>query len=205
VDAHDYGRFLTEIFDRWVRNDVGATFVQIFDVALGIWAGQGSSLCVFAEKCGRALAIEHNGDLYSCDHYVYPRYKLGNVLNHSLGELVNSPAQIQFGNDKADTLPAYCRSCEVRFACNGECPKHRFIQSPDGEPGLNYLCPAYKRFFHHIDPHMRTMVELLKLRRAPAEIMQLLARREGQAADQATGRNDPCPCGSGKKFKKCCG
>jgi uncharacterized protein len=204
VDAHDYGNFLVQIFDQWVRRDVGRVFVQLFDVALGIWAGQKSSLCVFAEKCGRALAVEHNGDLYSCDHYVYPRYKLGNVLNHSLGELVNSAEQKKFGDDKADTLPAFCRSCEVKFACNGECPKHRFTKTPDGEDGLNYLCPAYKRFFRHIDPHMKTMVELLRMRQPPAAIMQLLARREQPTAAPAN-RNDPCPCGSGKKFKKCCG
>jgi uncharacterized protein len=204
VDAHDYGNFLVQIFDRWVRRDVGQVFVQLFDVALGIWAGQGSSLCVFSEKCGKALAVEHNGDLYSCDHYVYPRYKLGNVLNHSLGELVHSMEQKKFGDDKADTLPSYCRSCEVRFACNGECPKHRFTKTPDGEDGLNYLCPAYKRFFRHIDPHMKTMVELLQIRQPPARIMELLARRE-QPGPTSVNRNDPCPCSSGKKFKKCCG
>lgn len=175
VRAEDYGTFLCTIFDEWVRHDVGTTFVQLFDTALGNWMGLGSSLCVFAEKCGAAMAIEHNGDLYSCDHYVYPRYKLGNVLNQSLGAMLNSPAQIRFGNDKLDTLPKFCRDCEVRFACNGECPKHRFIQTPDGEAGLNYLCPAYKKFFNHIDPHMKTMARLLHADRAPAEIMTLLA------------------------------
>ncbi len=108
--------------------------------------GLGAGLCVFAEKCGNALVLEHNGDLYSCDHYVYPRYKLGNLLNRSLGEMVNSAEQRQFGNHKLDTLPRYCRECDVRFACNGECPKHRFIRTPDGEEGLNYLCAAYQRF-----------------------------------------------------------
>ena len=174
VDAAQYGNFLCAIFDEWVRQDVGTTFVQLFDTALGNWMGLGSSLCVFAEKCGAALAIEHNGDLYSCDHYVYPRYQLGNVMNQSLGAMLNSPAQIKFGNDKLDSLPKFCRECEVRFACNGECPKHRFIQTPDGEDGLNYLCPAYKKFFNHIDPHMKTMAELLRADRAPAEIMQML-------------------------------
>jgi uncharacterized protein len=174
VEAEQYGIFLCAIFDEWVRHDVGTTFVQLFDTALGNWMGLGSSLCVFAEKCGAALAIEHNGDLYSCDHYVYPRYKLGNVMNHSLGAMVNSAPQIKFGNDKFDSLPKYCRQCEVRFACNGECPKHRFIQTPDGEPGLNYLCAAYKKFFNHIDPHMKTMERLLRAERAPAEIMRML-------------------------------
>jgi uncharacterized protein len=171
VEAVQYGNFLCAIFDEWVRHDVGKTFVQLFDTALGNWLGLGSSLCVFAEKCGAALALEHNGDLYSCDHYVYPRYKLGNVMNQGLGAMLNSPAQKKFGNDKSNTLPKFCRECEVRFACNGECPKHRFIQTPDGEDGLNYLCAAYKKFFNHIDPHMKTMARLLHNNRAPAEIM----------------------------------
>jgi serine-type anaerobic sulfatase-maturating enzyme len=174
VEAEQYGNFLCAIFDEWVRHDVGATFVQLFDTALGNWMGLGSSLCVFAEKCGAALAIEHNGDVYSCDHYVYPRYKLGNVMNQSLGAMVNSPSQIKFGNDKSNSLPKYCRKCEVRFACNGECPKHRFIQTPDGENGLNYLCAAYKKFFNHIDPHMKTMEKLLRQERPAAEIMKML-------------------------------
>lgn len=204
VEAKQYGEFLVQIFDEWVRNDVGRTFVQIFDVALGNWIGAGSGLCVFAEKCGAALAMEHNGDVYSCDHYVYPQYKLGNLMNTSIGEMVASPEQTKFGNDKLDALPQYCRKCEVRFACNGECPKHRFIRTPDGEAGLNYLCPAYKRFFNHIDPHMKTMGNLLAARQAPALIMQMLANEERAKDFKTVGRNDPCPCGSGKKFKKCC-
>jgi uncharacterized protein len=177
VEAEQYGNFLCAIFNEWVRKDVGKLFVQLFDVALGNWMGLGSSLCVFAEKCGAAMAIEHNGDVYSCDHYVYPHYKLGNVMNQSLGAMVNSPEQIKFGNDKFDALPKFCRECDVRFACNGECPKHRFIQTPDGESGLNYLCAAYKKFFRHIDPQMRTMAWLLTNDRAPAEIMQREKRR----------------------------
>jgi len=178
VEAGQYGNFLCTIFDEWVRADVGRVFVQLFDVALGNWMGLGSSLCVFAEKCGAALAIEHNGDLYSCDHYVYPKYRLGNIMNQSLGALVQSEPQIKFGSDKLDRLPQYCRKCEVRFACNGECPKHRFIKSPDGEEGLNYLCPAYKRFFNHIDPHMRTMAELVGNGHSAATIMKMTAGRE---------------------------
>jgi uncharacterized protein len=177
VEADQYGKFLCAIFDEWVRHDVGKTFVQLFDVALGNWLGLGSSLCVFAEKCGAAMAIEHNGDLYSCDHYVYPRHKLGNVMNRSLGEMVNSPQQMKFGGDKFDSLPKFCRECEVRFACNGECPKHRFIQTPDGEDGLNYLCPAYKKFFNHINPAMRAMARLLQAGQAPARIMEMPAAR----------------------------
>ena len=135
VPAKQYGEFLCAIFDKWVKQDVGKIFVQLFDVALGNWMGLGSSLCVFAETCGHALALEHNGDLYSCDHYVYPKYLLGNLLKQSLGDMVNSPQQEKFGSDKQTTLPRYCRQCEVRFACNGECPKHRFTAPPTGKRG----------------------------------------------------------------------
>jgi uncharacterized protein len=179
---------------------VGRTYVQIFDVALGIWANVGYGLCVFSPTCGTAVAMEHNGDVYACDHYVYPEYLRGNIMHTPLQELVGSPEQIQFGKDKAETLPRYCRKCEVRFACNGECPKHRFIKTPDGEEGLNYLCAGYKRFFTHIDPYMKTMAQLLNVRRPPAEIMTMLARPTGKAI----GRNDSCPCGSGRKYKVCC-
>ncbi len=172
----DYGEFLVTIFDHWVRNDVGNTYVQVFDVALGNWMGMGGGLCIFSEHCGRALAIEHNGDLYACDHYVYPQYLQGNIRDKTIAEMVDSPAMKKFGRDKADTLPAYCRRCDYRFACHGECPKHRFMKTPDGEYGLNYLCPAYKRFFAHIDPYMKTMRDLLKNRQAPATIMGMLKK-----------------------------
>lgn len=172
VPAAGYGEFLCTIFDEWVRRDVGRVFVQIFDVSLGIWSGHGASLCVFLKDCGRALAMEHNGDVFSCDHFVYPKFRLGNILNHSLGAMVDTPEQQAFGRAKSESLPAYCRSCEVRFACNGECPKHRFVKTPDGEDGLNYLCPAYKKFFNHIDATMKTMAALLHAGRAPAEIMR---------------------------------
>jgi uncharacterized protein len=211
VTAGQYGAFLCAIFDEWVQRDVGRTFVQLFDVALGNWMGLGSTLCVFAEKCGGAVAIEHNGDVYSCDHYVYPEYKLGNVMEEAgLAGMVGSAQQRKFGSDKADALPKYCRECPVRFACNGECPKHRFIQTPDGEGGLNYLCGAYRKFFMHIDPYMRVMVQLVRRGEAPAAIMGMIREEDAAAAGAtrtggAAGRNDACPCGSGKKFKKCCG
>ena len=183
-------------------------FVQLFDVALGNWMGLGSGLCLFAENCGNALAVEHNGDIYSCDHYVYPQYYLGNIMKGSLGAMVQSEQQIKFGRDKLDKLPEYCRKCEVRFACNGECPKHRFMKTPDGEYGLNYLCPAYKQFFNHIDPYMKTMTKLLQSYRPAADIMPIIRRRRLSEAVKKNGpikRNDSCPCGSGKKYKKCCG
>ena len=178
VRAEEWGTFLTTIFDEWVRRDVGRIYVQHFDVALGIWLGYGSSLCVFSETCGKAVALEHNGDLYSCDHFVYPQYRLGNIREQSLQEMIFSEAQTKFGRDKVDTLPRYCRECEVRFACHGECPKHRFLRAPDGEWGLNYLCAGYYHFFNHIDPYMRAMVGLLQSGRAPAEIMGEIARQE---------------------------
>ncbi|MGE5327539.1 MAG: anaerobic sulfatase-maturation protein [Deltaproteobacteria bacterium] len=206
VEPQQFGKFLCAIFDEWVRQDVGRTFVQIFDVALESWLGIPQGLCVFRETCGAALAIEHNGDLYSCDHYVYPGNRLGNVLEHPIESLVSSPQQRKFETDKRDTLPRYCRECEVRFACNGECPKHRFIRAPDGEAGLNYLCAGYKLFFKHIDPHMRFMADQIRRQRAPAGVMEWIKIQEVQTPDgRVPGRNDPCPCGSGKKYKKCCG
>jgi uncharacterized protein len=205
VDARQFGRFLCAIFDEWVRHDVGRVFVQLFDVSLEMWAGMEASLCVFRRQCGAALAIEHCGDVYSCDHFVYPENRLGNIMDSPLEALVNSDQQQKFGESKETTLPEYCRQCDVRFACNGECPKHRFITTPDGEPGLNYLCAGYKMFFHHIDPYMRFMAAELGARRAPANVMQWIANRETHAALQKAGRNDPCPCGSGRKFKQCCG
>jgi uncharacterized protein len=174
VEPGAWGDFLVRIFDEWVRRDVGRVFVQLFDVALESWLGLDQSLCVFRKTCGSALAMEHTGDLYSCDHYVYPAHKLGNVIESPLEQMASSPAQIKFGNDKRDLLPRMCRACEVRFACNGECPKHRFLVTPDGEPGLNYLCAGYKRFFAHIDPCMRFMAAELAAGRPPANIMRIV-------------------------------
>jgi uncharacterized protein len=206
VESVDFGKFLSAIFDEWVRADVGRYFVQIFDVALETWLGIPASLCVFRETCGSALAIEHNGDLYSCDHYVYPENKLGNIMERPLESLVTLPQQEKFGLDKRDTLPRFCRECDVRFACNGECPKHRFIRTPDGEAGLNYLCAGYKIFFHHVDPYMRFMASELRQRRTPANVMEWAKQKDlAEAFANPPGRNELCPCGSGKKYKKCCG
>lgn len=174
VDPRAWGDFLCRIFDRWVTRDVGRTYVQQFDVALAKWLGLPGGTCVFAETCGQAFALEHNGDVYACDHYVYPRYRLGNLLNQSLAELADSEPARKFGNDKRDKLTALCRDCEVRFACNGDCPKHRFAFTPAGEYGLSYLCPGYLRFFRHIDPAMKVMAELYRRQRSPADIMALI-------------------------------
>jgi uncharacterized protein len=176
VEPEAYGRFLSGIFDEWVTHDVGRIFVQIFDVALESWMGMQPSLCVFRETCGSALAMEHTGDLFSCDHFVYPENRLGNIMENGIAELVRSPQQKSFGEAKKDTLPRMCRQCEVRFACNGECPKHRFLTTPDGEPGLNYLCAGYKHFFRHIDPYMRFMAGELREGRPPAGIMRYIGK-----------------------------
>jgi uncharacterized protein len=207
VTAEQYGRFLIGVFEEWVRRDVGTVYVQMFDVALANWVGEPSGLCVHSQTCGLALALEHNGDLYSCDHFVEPAYRLGNIAETPMIELIASPQQKKFGQDKFDALPRYCLECDVRFACHGGCPKDRFILTPDGEPGLNYLCAGYKLFFHHVDQPMRFMAEALRRNRAPAEIMQVYAARDAafRQALAAAGRNDPCPCGSGKKFKQCHG
>jgi uncharacterized protein len=174
VEPLAYGRFLAQIFDEWVKKDVGRTFVQLFDVALESWLGMEASLCVFRKTCGSALAMEHTGDLYSCDHFVYPENKLGNIMETNLEQMTGSQQQKNFGLDKRDSLPRMCRECDVRFACNGECPKHRFITTPDGEPGLNYLCTGYKHFFHHIDPYMQFMATELRAGRPPANIMRIV-------------------------------
>jgi uncharacterized protein len=203
VEAGQYGGFLCDVYDQWMKRDVGRVFVQAFDAALGIWAGYPASLCVFAETCGQSLAVEHNGDVYACDHYVYPEHRLGNLRSHTIRDMVRSGQQTAFGAAKRDALPGCCRECRWLFACRGECPKHRFDHAPNGEPGLNYLCPSYKLFFSHIEPTMDVMVRLLREERAPAEIMQILARR--RSAVRHVGRNDPCPCGSARKYKQCCG
>ncbi len=174
VEPQAYGRFLSRIFDEWVKKDVGRIFVQLFDVALESWLGMEASLCVFRKTCGSALAMEHTGDLYSCDHFVYPENRLGNIMEAGLEKLVNSPEQRAFGEAKLESLPRICRTCEVRFACNGECPKHRFLMTPAGEPGLNYLCAGYKHFFKHIDPYMQFMAGELRAGRPPANIMRML-------------------------------
>jgi uncharacterized protein len=207
VTGEQYGRFLTAIFDEWVRRDVGRVFVQIFDMALAAWSAQRPSLCIFEPTCGLALVLEHNGDLYACDHFVEPRYRLGNILRTPLVELVGSEQQRRFGQEKRDGLPQMCQECEIRFICNGGCPKNRLLRTPSGEPGLNYLCAGYKSFFTHIDRPMRMMVEELRARRPPANVMLRLAQEktEFERRFATVRRNDPCPCGSGLKFKRCHG
>lgn len=207
VTGAQYGQFLIAIFEEWVRRDVGRVYVQIFDVALAAWSGHQPGLCIFGENCGAALAMEHNGDVYSCDHYVEPAYKLGNIGSVPLVDLAHSQTQVEFGLAKRDTLPEVCLKCPVRFVCNGGCPKNRLLTTPDGEPGLNYLCDGYLAFFLHIDMPMRFMANELANGRAPANIMIDLAKKVAAQSKQTSkpGRNSPCPCGSGLKYKRCCG
>jgi len=200
ITSEQWGRFLIDIFEEWVRRDIGTVYVQMFDVTLANFVGQPPGLCIYSETCGAAMALEHNGDLYSCDHFVEPAYKVGNILETHMLELAASPQQQKFGRDKRDALPRFCRECDVRFACHGGCPKDRFISDPYGEPGLSYLCAGYKAFFGHVTRPMQTMGSLLAGGRAPAELM-----RQYAAEDAARGRNDPCSCGSGRKFKRCHG
>jgi uncharacterized protein len=199
VGGEQYGRFLVDIFEEWVRHDVGNVFVQLFDVTLEAYFGR-HLLCIHAPTCGYGPALEYNGDVYSCDHFVEPRFKLGNIHDTPLVQLVASKAQREFGDAKRDSLTAQCRSCDVRPLCNGGCPKDRFALSRDGEPGQNYLCSGLKLFFTHTRPAMQTMVQLLQRGRPPSEVMAWVA-----AEDAQSGCYRPCPCGSGKKFRFCHG
>ncbi len=202
VTAEDYGQFLILIFNQWIQNDYGKIYIQIFEEAVRVWAGYKAGLCVFSKTCGTAEVMEHNGDLYSCDHFVYPEYKLGNIEDTPLLDLHSSEKQKKFGNDKFDNLPQQCSDCEVNFICHGGCPKNRFIKTEDGKAGLNYLCAGYKQFFKYIDPYMKEIVDRIKKRQSPNFIAKELTRLCNQMWN--IGRNDACPCGSGKKYKKCC-
>jgi len=205
IKPDQFGRFLSSVFDEWIKQDVGKVFVQIFDSSLAAWARSFQSLCILSPTCGTALALEHNGDLYSCDHFVDREHLLGNIEKESMEKLASSEKQRRFGQEKLDSLPKYCLRCEVRFACNGECPKNRFMKTPDGEPGLNYLCDGYREFFRHIDGSMRFMANELMQDREPANIMKYTASERVSRVVFKPGRNDPCPCGSGLKYKKCHG
>jgi uncharacterized protein len=178
VGPEQYGKFLIGVFDEWVKHDVGTIYVQHFDTALANWYGEPHGICVFSPTCGSALVIEHNGDIYSCDHFVDRDHLLGNILTESLTRLVNSERQRQFGLSKRENLPNYCKKCPVLFACRGECLKNRFSVTPDGEPGLNYLCEGYRMFFSHIDRPMKFMVQELNAGRAPANIMTVIGKNQ---------------------------
>jgi uncharacterized protein len=198
VGGEQYGRFLVDIFEEWVRHDVGRVYVQLFDVTLEAYFGR-HMLCIHAPTCGYGPALEHNGDLYACDHFVEPSYRLGNIHETHLLKLVSSPEQRKFGDNKRDLLTAQCQRCHVKSLCNGGCPKDRFILSVDGEPGQNYLCAGLDLFFTHTRPAMWTMAELFQRGRPPAEVMALTA------AEDKKRKRKPCPCGSGLRFCACHG
>lgn len=176
VPSEKWGDFLIAIFDEWVRKDVGEFYVQYFDSALANWVGEHPGICIFAETCGHAGVMEFNGDVYSCDHFVFPEYKIGNIQKQTLTEMMYSNKQLTFGTAKRDKLPGKCKSCEFLFACRGECPKNRIAKTSDGESGLNYLCEGYKNFFRHITPFMNFMKAELEAHRPPATIMKVLAK-----------------------------
>jgi uncharacterized protein len=199
VPAAAYGEFLCTVFDEWVREDTERIIVQIFEEAMRPARGLEHSLCIFRETCGEFPVLEHNGDFFSCDHFVDPQHRVGNIGETPLGALLASPAQHAFGLAKRDDLPRFCQLCEVRPMCNGGCPKDRFTRTPDGEAGLNYLCAGFKRFFAHCLPYtLQTS--------SPWQSASTAQKMKGsvKAAESAAGRNDPCPCGSGRKYKKCC-
>jgi uncharacterized protein len=187
VEPEAYGDFLIGIYDEWIRSDVGRVFVMNFEWTLGSWAGEGGGpgVCTASPRCGGNLIMEHNGDVYSCDHFMYPAYKLGNILDGGLRKMVRSRKQTEFGASKETALPGYCRGCDVLFACRGGCPKHRFESSPRGEPGLNALCPGLKKFYRHVRPSMDQMVQLLRRGMPVERIME--AVRLSDATGQREG------------------
>ncbi len=203
VPAEAYGRFLCDIFREWIRYDVGRIGIQNFDEAARSWLGKDHTLCIFKRTCGDVLAMEHNGDLFSCDHFVNRDHYLGNIRDTSLVEMLESAAQREFGRGKWDMLPRYCRECEVLAMCNGGCPKDRFLRTPSGEEGLNYLCPGLKSFFTYSRPYLQKLATFWRLGESMDVLMDFLRAGDAEASSQA-GRNDPCPCGSGRKYKKCC-
>lgn len=174
VTPEQWGHFLCTVFDQWVRNDVGSTFVQLFDTTLANWMGMDGSLCTMARECGHAGVMEYNGDVYSCDHFVFPEYKLGNICDNTLTEMMYSERQRAFGQNKYRSLPQQCKNCHYLFACHGECPKNRFSETAQGEPGLNYLCQGYYSFFEHVAPYMDFMKRELTAHRPPSNVMEAI-------------------------------
>ncbi|MCX7199923.1 MAG: anaerobic sulfatase maturase [Proteobacteria bacterium] len=199
VGSEQYGTFLIDVFEEWVRRDVGQVYVQLFDVTLEAFFGR-HLLCIHAPTCGYGPALEHNGDLYSCDHFVEPKHLLGNIHKTHMLTLVASSEQRQFGQGKRDSLTQQCQTCKVRNWCNGGCPKDRFALSKDGEPGQNYLCAGLEKFFMHTGPTFNVMAQLYKKGHPPAEVMTSIA-----ALDARRDAYQPCPCGSGSKFRFCHG
>lgn len=201
VTPEDYGRFLIKVFNEWL-DDLGDIYVQIFEEVISAWAGFGTNLCIFSKKCGKAAVMEHNGDLYSCDHFVKPGYKLGNINNKNILEMMNSKQQKEFGRAKKEKLNKKCLNCDYLFICNGGCPKNRLLNNEEEKYNLNYLCEGYKLFFNYITPFMEKLAQLVKRRKSSVIMKKEMKKIYKKTWD--VGRNDPCPCGSGKKYKKCC-
>ncbi len=178
VTPRQWGDFLCAIFDEWVRHDVGNYYIQLFDSTLANWVGEQPGVCTLAQTCGHAGVMEFNGDVYSCDHFVFPQYKLGNIYSKTLVEMMYGERQQKFGLAKRESLPTQCKECPYFFACNGECPKNRFCKTKDGEPGLNYLCQGYYQFFDHVAPYMDFMKRELQAKRAPANVMEAIRKGE---------------------------
>ena len=171
VTPEEWGAFLCDLFDLWIKEDVGTYYIQMFDATLANWVGQTPGLCTLSKSCGHASAMEHNGDVFACDHFVFPEYKRGNIHTQTITEMMYSPEQLQFGKNKWQSLPRQCKECSFLFACYGECPKNRFAIDAYGNKGLNYLCKGYKRFFAHVAPYMQFMKEQLEKELPPADVM----------------------------------
>jgi uncharacterized protein len=200
VLPEQFGSFLIEIFEKWRAGDIGRVHVQHFETALNAVMGNQNTLCVHSPTCGRAVAVEHNGDLFACDHFVFDEYRLGNITAESYHELLDGPAQTAFGADKLKKLPPKCVGCQVRYMCNGGCPAHWFVPTANSPFDTNYLCKGYLMFFRHIEPTLHGMKAALNQRMPASEYFRFM-----KDSKHKPGRNDPCPCGSGRKFKQCCG
>ena len=174
VAPEQWGYFLCAIFDEWVRKDVGKIFVEIFDCTLANWMGVSPGICAYSKECGHAGVMEHNGDVYSCDHFVFPEYKLGNIRDHSLIDMLYGEQQQEFSRLKHSSLPRQCKECDMEFACHGECPKNRFMKDKYGDSGLNYLCPGYYHYYQHVAPYMDYMKQELMSQRPPSNIMKVV-------------------------------
>lgn len=174
VTPEQWGYFLSAIFDEWVRKDVGKIFVEIFDCTLANWMGISPGICAYSKECGHAGVMEHNGDVYSCDHFVFPEYKLGNIRDHSLIDMLYGEQQQEFSRLKHSSLPRQCKECDMEFACHGECPKNRFMKDKYGDSGLNYLCPGYYHYYQHVAPYMDYMKQELMSQRPPSNIMKVV-------------------------------
>ncbi|ATW28455.1 anaerobic sulfatase maturase [Candidatus Formimonas warabiya] len=203
VTGEEYGYFLCTVFDEWIRHDLGRLDMQLFAEMALVWSGGTASLCWMAPTCGRVLIVEHDGGVYSCDHFVTPDHRIGDIETSPLSTLVDVPVQRRFGNDKRTRLPEQCRFCAWLEICNGGCPKDRFALAENGESGLNYLCGGFRQFFTHAEQPLRQIMQLRKRGLTPNAIMAEL-RAESLARWRGVGRNDPCPCGSGRKAKHCC-